>query len=618
MKPPEQFPMIDLFKAELLRFRWWAIGCAAIQLVVLGFLTRVVDLAQQPEMVYQVFAIAYGAVGLLLGLYQMGGYRRPNTWLNLLHRPIPPGKIALALTGAGALLLAIGILLPALVVAGWQEWMTPRVVDTRHVLLLVSAWLIATCAYLAGCYVMLSNRRIGFSAGVFLALFAASEATGTGALLLQLLALAWLAAMVFAAFKPDLSAAPRGVVRTVIVGAPLPVAMWMVLVLVGFGVEFVWIAQGSHPNNVEVPKAGGEKELENAEGKDVFRLGLANSRDPEAALWREQARISEIFEVGPSLRTVPARGQLMNLAPMEFDAKAPDSERTLRWVFSHDSMRFEGYRLSDRRRVGTLGVAGDKRFPAPVMPGPKNLLFDRATVYQYDEDAQLVLPRVRLPQGERLAGVGEAGDDVAVLSDRALYFYDARELESDDGVLVPRQRVALPGAPGDLQRVDAMELLDGWLLSFSFVRSSYNAEGALPFQEIVRVDDKGGVHPVARREVDRDYFDAWRYQNWFPSPLLYAVQKAAKNAFAGGMAPLPKHPAPVPPAMQWLAGLLMLASLLGAVWRTRQTDLSTRARIAWVLVCGVVSLPALMALWLLYPKRETVEDIAIAAQPAIA
>ena len=68
--------MKDLLKAELLKFRGWALGCVAVQLVVLGFLTRVVDLAQQPDLVYQVFALAYGALGLLLGLYQMGGYRR--------------------------------------------------------------------------------------------------------------------------------------------------------------------------------------------------------------------------------------------------------------------------------------------------------------------------------------------------------------------------------------------------------------------------------------------------------------------------------------------------------------------------------------------------------------
>ena len=606
--------MKDLLKAEVLKFRGWALGCVAIQLVVLGFLTRVVDLAQQPDLVYQVFALAYGALGLLLGLYQMGGYRRPNTWLNLLHRPLAPWKIATSLIGAGALLLAIGILLPPLVVAGWQEWMTPRVVDTRHLLLIASGWMIATCAYLAGCFLMLTDRRVGFCAGVFLCLFAASEATGLGAILLQLLALAWLLAMVLVAFKPDLTAAPRGIARTVVVAAPLQVAMWFVLVMVGFGVEFVWIAQGSHPNNVEVPQAGGEKEVENAEGKDVMRMGLRDSRDPQAPLWREQAAISEIFELSPSFRTVPARGQLTNLAPMEFD----DEERRIRWVFSHDTMRFEGYSLVDRRPAGSLGVAGDKPFPAPVMPGPDNMLFDRGTVYQYDQDSGVVLPRAKLPAGERLAGIGEAGDDVAVLSDRALYFYDDRELENDDGVLVPRQRVPLPGAIGDLQRIDAMELLDGWLLSFAFVRSSYNAEGALPFQEIVRVDATGKVQTVARRDVAHDYTDTWRYQNWFPSPVVYTVQKAAKTAFADGMVPLRKQAPPVPRAIQGLAGVLMLLSLVVAVWRTRKTSLSTPARIAWIVTCGVVSLPALMALWLLYPERETVDDTDFVAQPATA
>jgi len=229
-----------------------------------------------------------------------------------------------------------------------------------------------------------------------------------------------------------------------------------------------------------------------------------------------------------------------------------------------------------------------------------------------------VLPRARLPQGERFTGFGKMGDDVAVLSDRALYFYDARELENDDGVLVPRQRVPFPGAVGDLQRIDAMELLDGWLLSFAFVRSSYNAEGALPFQQVVRVDEAGHVETIARRDVITDYPVAWRFQNWFPSPVVYAVQKAAKTAFAGGMTPLHKNAPPVPQSMWVLAGVLMFASLLAAVWRTRQTDLSMSARIAWIVVCGVVSLPAVMALWLLYPIRETVDAVDFIAQPATA
>ena len=194
-------------------------------------------------------------------------------------------------------------------------------------------------------------------------------------------------------------------------------------------------------------------------------------------------------------------------------------------------------------------------------------------MYQYDQDARLVLPRARLPQGERLAGFGEAGDDVALLSDRALYFYDARELENDDGVLAPRQRVPLPGATGDLQRVDAMELLDGWLVSFSFVRSSYNAEGALPFQQIVRVDDSGRVQTVARRDV------ASRLLRYLALPELVPVAGGVCGAEGGEERIRRRHGAAAEAdarrsrsRCRCSRALLMLASLLGAVWRTRQTD----------------------------------------------
>ena len=56
--------MRDLFRAELLRFRSWAIAGVVLHLLVLGFLTRVVDLAQQPLLVYRVFGGVYALAGL--------------------------------------------------------------------------------------------------------------------------------------------------------------------------------------------------------------------------------------------------------------------------------------------------------------------------------------------------------------------------------------------------------------------------------------------------------------------------------------------------------------------------------------------------------------------------
>ena len=63
--------MLDLFKSELQRFRLWAGAAGILNLVVLAFLSRMVDLAQQPTFVYQAFGAAYAVAGAAFGLYQI-------------------------------------------------------------------------------------------------------------------------------------------------------------------------------------------------------------------------------------------------------------------------------------------------------------------------------------------------------------------------------------------------------------------------------------------------------------------------------------------------------------------------------------------------------------------
>ena len=604
--------MWDLFKAELLRFRAWAGAYATLHLIVLGFMSRLVDLAQQPSLVYAVIGCIYVLTGLLLGLYQMGGYRRPNAWLNLLHRPLPHWQVAIALFGAGAVMLAAAILLPLLVIAGWQESMTARVIDTRHFMLALSGLLVALCGYLSGGYAMLADKRYSVCALILLVLLYFSNATGVGAIAIQLLALAWLAMMIRFAFKPDLAAPPRSVSGTVATALPLQLGLWFVLLLAGFGIEFLWIMQGSHPNNMAIPTPGSTRQANNAEGKDLLRMGLAGSAAAEAPLWREQAAISEVFTFGPQIDALPVRHELTNLAPMEFD----DDTRRVRWMFSHDSMRFEGYDIATRRAAGTLGADGDGAFASPVLPGPEGSLLSGGTVYQYDSDARLALPRARLPAGEVVTGFQRIGERVALLSNRALYFYDGGELINGDGVLTPRQRVSLPGRIGNLTRIDAMELLDGYLVSFTFTGGSHNGDG-VPYQQIVRVDGDNEATLVARSELLHAGGPAYFYNSWYPSPLLYAAQKAVVDLFAGYAPGRDVNRPPVPHGALAIAGALMLLSLLGAIWHVGRTALPPTARIAWVVACGLLSVPALLSLWLLYPERERLDDLVV-AQPAFA
>jgi hypothetical protein len=591
--------MLDFFKAELLRYRAWAIAYFVLHLAVLGFLTRIVDLAQQPKVVYQVFAGVYAVSGVLLGAFQMGSYRRPNAWLNLLHRPVPQRRLAAGLMLAAAALLLVGVLLPLLAVAGWQEGMTARPVDARHLWLASSGFLVSLCGYLAGAYALVANRRYAVAGFIVLAGLCFAKASGLAAIALQLLALAWLAAMVLVAFKPDAAAPPRTAAGLAIVGVPLHLSMWFALLLLAFGAELVWIMQGSHPNNLPVEVRGSAKEADNAEGRDLLIAGLKAGASPQAALWADQAEVSEVNTAGPGLSELPERGQLMNPAPLEFD----DEARRVRWAFSHDSMRFEGHALSDQHAVGSLGIDGEGRFPLPPLPVGNDLLVSANAVYQFDQERNRIVERGQLPAGERIQGLDLVGERIALLSQSALYLYDQRDLRDNPGLLRARLRVPLPGRIGNLTRVDLMELLDGVLVSFSFTRGRHNGQG-VPHQVVLRVDERGRATPIAERALSSGYGPVFIYNSWYTSPLLFAAQKRATALFAGYQ-PQDDVAAPPVPATAWgIACALAAASLLLAAWRSGRLSLSRRARLGWSLAAGVLGLPALLALWLLHPRRE--------------
>jgi dienelactone hydrolase len=599
--------MLDYVKAELLRFRPWGIAYAALHLMVLGFLTRVVDLAQQPLFVYQMFAGVYVLSGLLLGAYQMGNYRKPNAWLNLLHRPVAHRRLGIALMLAAALLLALGVLLPALLIAGWQEGMTARVVDARHLWLALSAWLLACVGYLVGAYAMLANRRYAVAGFVFLFGLLLATATGPGAVLLQVLALAWLAAMVLASFKPDLPAPPRGAWDTLVLALPLQLAMWCALLVLSVGQEFVWIAMGTHPNNPAVPVVGSVKEADSFTPAQLLAAGLRGNASPDAALWREQAAISDVHRIRHGFDRLPRRHELGNIAPMEFS----ETTRRLRWVFSHDDMRFHGITLAEQRAAGTLGVLGQAPFPQPPLAIDSDLLVTDGALYQYDEDAGRILPRAQLPPGEHVIGFGRAGERIALLGDRALYLYDGRELETGDALMQPRLRVPTPGRAGLLADVDVMELLDGVLVSFTFTNDVFYGRGQ-PFQALVRVDDHGVATEVGRRDLPSGYSPLYLQRAWIASPLLHALKEQVLGWFAGYQSKFDVAPRTQPRVVIIVAATLLVLSLLLAMWRVRRTELASPARLAWIVACGLVGLPALLALWLLYPPRERLAGLPLA------
>lgn len=590
--------MFELYKAECRRFRWWALGGGAVHAVLLLFFDRVLDPLQQPLTVYKLIAAIYTAAGLLLGLYQAGSYARINHWVALLHRPLSPYRILLSITGAGATILVAVVLVPLILLLITHGAMAARFVDARHWLLMISGGLIALIGFLAGSYVVLSPRRYGWLALALPLLLTKSVAVGAAALVVQAVILAALVLLVASVFKPDLERPPRG--RIGLAGTALVIAIgacWILIFGGDFAFQTAWILTGTHPLN-SIPPKGGIVEATRAEGADLFDAALAHRNDAPARVWREQVRMSQVFELPVAAQWLPVRGELTNDRPLEFD----DERRGIHWTFSHDAMAFRGVRLADNRPAGLLDVDGG--FAAPPLPVGDDRFLAGDSLIVFNPDDGTLHRRLRLGVGEVVVGQPtRVGDAVAVLGNRALHFFDQRDLDADDAHHPPLAVVPLPGPVGDLGRIHVIELLNGYLVSFTYGRDSIDGPAAA-WQRIVMVDGDGHSRTVVERALEPDFPLTLRFADYVVSPALQAARELVDRASGGNTAVAEAAPIQVPGNIWMQAGILSLIAGLCAAWLAWRRGLGRLAGLIWTAASLVIGLPMLIAFWLIRPRAR--------------
>jgi len=595
-----------LFKAELRRFRVPATLVFAAHLLVLGFLSRTSDLAQQSALVYKVIAACYVAAGLLFGAYQMSGYARPAAWLQLIHRPLASWRIGLALMAAAVTWLALAVALPILLIAAWQTGLTARVVDLRHWLMPLPALVIGVIGYALGAYAVLANRRIGFGPMIFLLLLLTARAQGLDALLLQMLIAAYLLVLLWIVFRANRESIPASPWRLGLVFAPLSVAIYFVLfAALKISMQMIWIMLGSAPATASVPPPDSVQEAARATDKALMLEGLHASHDPRASQWTAQvARQEKLERYGWMLDELPTRGQFTNGAPLSL---ADGSSDTL-WTFSHDKMRFVGRGLSDDRSDrGMLAPPGAATFPSPTVPvlgalGIRNaetavLLGDRKA-WRYDMRTRAMSLLLALPGQEVFSAVPmQLGTRLAALSDKALYIGN-ESLSAQDNTL----RMPLLGPISVLSRISIADVDDGYLVSLAYLRNN-RYESFPRVQQIVHVDTNGQWRLVASRPLAQDFPTWFCYLGWWLSPLIDHATDGLKTLFDPQPGLVPADPVTPPTGMLWLAAAcaLLCAGLTAA--RARRLNLGATTTLTWMIVNALLGPAGLIGWWLLAKRR---------------
>jgi hypothetical protein len=591
-----------LFKAELRRFRIpGAIACIA-HLVVLGFMSRTSDLAQQSALAYKVMGACYALAGVILGAFQMAGYARPAAWMQLIHRPLSSWRIGLALLAAGVAWIALAIALPIVLIAAWQATLTSRVIDLRHWLMAVPALTISAIGYALGAYAVLANRRIGFGAVVFLQLLLVARAQAWDALLLQWLIVAYFGALLWIVFRADRNSLPSSPWRLGLMFAPMVFTLSLLLLgALRIGFQSAWIMLGSAPAFSTTPPANSVQESHRATDKALMLQGLRASHDPMAASWADDVSKQEKIErYGAMFEELPVRQQFTNVLPLS----QPDATNDTLWTFSHDRMRFVGRGLADDRSDrSTLAPPEAQAFATPAMPVAGALgiadagsvvLLGAQRAWRYDPHSRNINLLLALPAHEVFASPPmRMGAHLVALSDQAIYVSHAAT--PSPGML---SRIPLPGPINVLARVSVADVRDGSLVSLTYTRN-FRYESFARAQYVVHVDAKGQSRIVSWRPLTQDFPIWFSTMDWWMSPLLDRSEDALRALFAAQPGLDPQDPHLPPAGIVWLALACALCCAALTALLARRWSFSKAATATWMIVNALLGPAGLIGLWLI-------------------
>ena len=123
----------------------------------------------------------------------------------------------------------------------------------------------------------------------------------------------------------------------------------------------------------------------------------------------------------------------------------------------------------------------------------------------------------------------------------------------------------MPGPVGNPSRMDVVELLDGYPVSYTYTWGVWAASCSIRSSRCCAWTARGHARKSRARALSIDPPSLYTNRNTWLSPVLRAICLGAQDLFAA-KDPLRAKPEPMPAPVLWLAGICCLMSLLGAVW----------------------------------------------------
>lgn len=605
--------MFEIYKSEFQRYRLWA-GIATILLLGLfGFISKIkpfLDPDQgQTAMTYLVLISA----GAMFGFIQMLLHRRANHWTYLIHRPLAPWRIYLGIALAGITVVAIVILVPWFIMVGGLDAFSSIVVDKRHYTWVVFLLFCVFTSYLVGSLAALNPSKGSMLLAITLIWLMDTQPENDFMLFFPMIvAISFLMILNSLSFKPDLSTYVKRPWAVAIMVVPMSLALTYGLSISTTAYYHIpKFIMGTHPDNN--PVEGTVSYLWSLNAAEQIAYALEGASHPLAEHYTKQAELADFSYINVEEWAYPRRGQLYTM-DLQY-ALAPSGTNSV-WQFSHDDMLLIGHGKTDQKPVGVLGKNGfidtiesatpaDRFAVVPVMAGDK-FLMTRDTIYQLDFAERHMSIKHQLSGDEKYLGQPQLRDDfVAIVTNKRTLMFDRRVLTDDDGIAEPDYIVEHPAHPDAFQYIDTYRLVDGFLLLY---RSNHMFGFDKPGSQVIHARLGGEAELIHARSYSIFRHPSWiRHYFEMVGPAISTFQDAYFSLHRPGDGPdtqfenIIKGAYPKP--LYWIAAILMILSPVIVFFMCRRHGHGTTLTATWVILCAALSLPALIAFFLMNPWR---------------
>lgn len=603
--------MIYLFKSEFLRYRKWALLAMAALLAAFMFVARLKPfLAAWDEQTLLTMLVMVGG-SLVFGIVQMYLHKRDNHWTYLIHRPLEPSNICLALLGAGAAAITVAVAIPPLVMILSIDLFSSETVDIRQYAYVPFMLLASFVGYLIGTLSVLNaSKGVILLVSLLALILLPAPASNLLQFLPTVLILSGLLYLNIVSFKPDLGKHFERPVSIVLLAVPM-MALLMIGVLMSSLVTYhiPRFIMGSHPDNN--PINGTHAYMWEYSEKDRPAYALETSNHPKTEHFIRQAKYADVDWISTDRVTFGRLGQMSYLDGQY--ALEPSDTNTI-WQFSHDSMLMEGRKKTNGEPVGVIGKNGfldeagdateaDYFTSVPFLVGEKFLQTSTA-LYQVNFEERSLDMKYQTDAGETFLNPPQFREDfVALVTDKHILMFDNQAFIDDYEPAVAEYSVPIPAKPVNIDHIWTYRMVDGYLLMFSGRHYLGFHRNAVEVFHAKLGDD---FERISLREFPLQRHPQWiLFLEEMTSPMMHLIVNSSNNLIE------PSNPTfdsvstiierQYPAQVYLFAVLIHMFGATFAFFWCRRRKLGKPAVLTWVALNALFGLPAVFACILMTP-----------------